>query len=883
LNFMIRNLMSSLRDFVVRVCVFSTRISSLRDCSKLLFKKHILIAAFIFPCSFVNAQSKITAIKAGKLIDVVSGTVLTNQIILIDSNKIINVGPGIPIPKNAKVIDLSNSTVLPGLMDCHTHLTHQAGDNYYEEIFRTTPINDAISSYMYAKKTLDAGFTMVRDVGSWGLIDISLRNAINEGVVEGPRMLVSAFPIGSTGGHVDLTGFNPDIDWKGNKDFTGVADGVDQIRKRVRNNIKWGADWIKFMASGGVLSEEETPGLPQYSFEEMKALVDEAHMWGKKVCAHAHGTEAIKLAVKAGVTSIEHGSLLDDEGIQLMKEHGTYLVSDIYNDDYILAEYTKKGYPEKIMNKERMIGRLQRENFEKAAKAGVKIAYGTDAGVYPHGWNGKQFYHMVKYGLTPMQAIQSATINAADLLDWKDKTGSITKGKLADIIAVDKNPVDDITVLEHVKFVMKDGVVYKNEIAAPPVAEANKSVKVIKAGKLIDVETGEVRTNQTILIEDGIIKSIGARIGYPDTAEVIDLSNATILPGLMDCHTHISGEPSNDYYADLFRMSSIDYAVRTPIYAKRTLEAGFTTCRDLGAPDLIDISLRDAINKGEVEGPRMYDATFALGATGGHSDLNGFNPNMSWKTNPDFTGVADGVDEIRKRVRNNIKFGADVIKVCATAGVLSEEESVGAPQYSLEEMKALVDEAHMWGRKVAAHAHGTEGIKRAVEAGVNSVEHCSILDDETINMMKQRGTYMVPTMYALDYIIDTYSSKGFPPKIINKAKSIGELKKQSFAKAVKAGVKIAYGTDAYVIPHGWNAKDFPYLIKAGMTPLQAIQCATINSADLLSIKDKTGSLTSGKWADIIAVEGNPLEDITQLEHVKFVMKEGVVYKNDFKK
>jgi imidazolonepropionase-like amidohydrolase len=409
------------------------------------------------------AQSKIKAIKAGKMIDVLSGKVLINQIILIDSTTIVAIGSDIAIPKNATIIDLSNATVLPGLMDCHTHLTFEPGDNYYEDIFRKTPIDYAILAPIYAKRTLYAGFTMVRDAGADHLIDISLRNAINNGSIEGPRMLVSTFPLGATGGHADLTGFNPNIDWKVNKDFTGVADGVDEIRKRVRNNIKWGADWIKFMASGGVLSEEETPGLPQYSFEEMKALCDEAHLWNRKVFAHAHGTEAIKLAVKAGVSSIEHGSLIDAEGIQLMKDKSVYLVSDIYDDDYILSEYSKKGYPEKIMNKERIIGKTQRENFQKAAKAGVKIAYGTDAGVYPHGWNGKQFYYMVKFGLTPMQAIQSATINAADLLDWKDRTGSITIGKLADIIAVENNPIDNITILEHVKFVMKDGTVYKNE------------------------------------------------------------------------------------------------------------------------------------------------------------------------------------------------------------------------------------------------------------------------------------------------------------------------------------------------------------------------------------------------------------------------------------
>jgi imidazolonepropionase-like amidohydrolase len=428
---------------------------------KLLLSISLIVIA---SCNVSFAQSKIKAIKAGKVIDVVSGTVLINQIILIDNNMIIEIGSGITIPKNAEIIDLSNATVLPGLMDCHTHLSFQPGDNYYEDIFRKTAIDYAILAPNYTKRTLHAGFTMVRDVGADQLIDISLRNAINRGDIEGPRMLVSTFALGATGGHADLTGFNPNIDWKYNKDFTGVADGENEIRKRVRNNVKWGADWIKVSATAGVLSEEESAGAAQYSLDELKVVVDEAHRWGRKVAAHAHGTEGIKLAIQAGVTSIEHGSLIDDEGIHMMKEKGVWLVADIYNDDYILAEFSKKGYPQKIIDKEKMIGRLQRENFQKAVKAGVKIAFGTDAGVYPHGWNGKQFFYMVKYGLTPMQAIQSATINAADLLDWKDKTGSITKGKLADIIAVQGNPLDDITILEHVMFVMKDGIVYKNEI-----------------------------------------------------------------------------------------------------------------------------------------------------------------------------------------------------------------------------------------------------------------------------------------------------------------------------------------------------------------------------------------------------------------------------------
>ncbi|MES2678628.1 MAG: amidohydrolase family protein [Bacteroidota bacterium] len=409
---------------------------------------------------------------------------------------------------------------------------------------------------------------------------------------------------------------------------------------------------------------------------------------------------------------------------------------------------------------------------------------------------------------------------------------------------------------------------------------AQSRIKAIKAGKLIDVMNGTVLTDQVIIIDSNVITFVGAAIVIPQGAEVIDLSNSTVLPGLMDCHTHLSQEPSGDYYADIFRKTPIDYAVQAPVFTKRTLMAGFTTCRDLGSDALIDISLRDAINKGIIEGPRMRVACFTLGATGGHCDLTGFNPDLKKNSNPDFTGVADGVDEIRRRVRNNIKWGADVIKFCATAGVLSEEESVGAPQYSFDEMKALVDEAHMWGRKVAAHAHGTEGIKRAVMAGVNSVEHCSIVDDETVRLMKEKGTYMVPTMFALDYIINTYSKKGFPEKIILKAKSLSKQKEEGLVKLVKAGVKIAYGTDACVMPHGLNGKDFAYLVKAGMTPMQAIQSATKNAAELLDIDKKTGSIAPGKWADIIAVNGDPIKDITLLEQVKFVMKDGKVYKNE---
>jgi imidazolonepropionase-like amidohydrolase len=274
-------------------------------------------------------------------------------------------------------------------------------------------------------------------------------------------MLVSTMPLSSTGGHGDVNGMSPYLRFEG---FSGIANGVDQIREKIRFEVKYGADLIKVLASAGVLSEEESVGAPQYTQEELNAVVEEAAMWGRKVAAHAHGAEAIKRAVRAGVASVEHGSLIDDEGIRLMKERGTYLVADIYNDDYIIAEYTRLGFPQKIIEKERLVGRQQRENFKKAVQAGVKIAYGTDAGVYPHGWNAKQFAHMVRWGTTPLQAIQSATVNAADLIGWADRVGALEPGKLADVIGVMGDPLQDVTVLEHVGFVMKGGQVVKDSL-----------------------------------------------------------------------------------------------------------------------------------------------------------------------------------------------------------------------------------------------------------------------------------------------------------------------------------------------------------------------------------------------------------------------------------
>lgn len=422
-----------------------------------------LLSTLLLTGAALLAQStpkQIVLIKAGRLIDVKAGRVLTDQSILIEGDRIKEVGPSSTIaahaPSDARVIDLSNSTVLPGLIDCHTHLTFDPQHSGYSALGISTP-REALYGAKNARVTLEAGFTTVRNVGANGYSDIALRDAINAGDVPGPRIDASGPPIGVTGGHCDESLLAPEFHHKGD----GVADGVPALMQKTREIAKYGADCIKVCASGGVLSKGDSPEALQFSDEEIRAVVTEAHRLGRKVAAHAHGAAGIKQAVLAGVDSIEHASFIDDEAIRLMKEKGTYLVPTIFLGDWFMENYQRMGVPDFMVEKARVVMPAARQNIARAFKAGVKVAFGTDAAVYPHGLNGREFAVMVKLGLTPMQSIQAATINAADLLGWSERVGSIEAGRFADIVAVSGDPTTDVTTLERVSFVMKGGQVIK--------------------------------------------------------------------------------------------------------------------------------------------------------------------------------------------------------------------------------------------------------------------------------------------------------------------------------------------------------------------------------------------------------------------------------------
>jgi len=408
---------------------------------------------------------------------------------------------------------------------------------------------------------------------------------------------------------------------------------------------------------------------------------------------------------------------------------------------------------------------------------------------------------------------------------------------------------------------------------------------ILKAARLFDGRTDTLVTPGVVVITGSRIAAVGPQSVLPAGAEVLDLGDATLLPGFIDAHTHLSFPYSDDYNRDQLaslRKTVAEMALDSTVNARVTLMAGFTTVRDVGSRHFIDVGLRNAIAAGVIPGPRMLVTVHALGATGGHCDFqDGFREGLFGRESDPLDGVINGADQARYAVRLDHKYGADLIKVCASGGVLSPTDDVDTAQLTQEELNAIVDEAHALRRKTAAHAHGAEAAKRAIRAGIDSIEHGSFLDDEALDMMKQRGTYLVPTLMAIQGLQEKFDRNVYmPPAIALKARAAIDAVHSTFARAVKKGVLIGLGTDAGVYPHGRNAEEFHQMVDLGMSPAAALRAGTSADAQLLGIADQLGTLERNKLADVVAVPGNPLENIRQTEHVFFVMKEGVIYKNE---
>lgn len=408
-----------------------------------------------------------------------------------------------------------------------------------------------------------------------------------------------------------------------------------------------------------------------------------------------------------------------------------------------------------------------------------------------------------------------------------------------------------------------------------------RAATVIHAGRLINGHDGKLHSEVTVVVSDGKIVVIEKGFRDAESGDVlIDLRQYTVTPGWMDMHTHLMSQHHRKVYSDRFFMNHADYALRSTVYAKRTLMAGFTTVRDLGDNGVNSVSLRKAIDEGWIVGPRIFTSGKSLATTGGHADpTNGLKGDYRRDADP-VDGVVNGVDDARKAVRQRYKDGADLIKLTATGGVLSLAANGQNPQFTMDELKAIVETARDYGMTVAVHAHGTEGMKRAVLAGVDSIEHGTFMTDEVMKLMKERGTYLVPTISAGIWVAEKAQDGDYFPAIVRpKAAAIGPVARQMFARAVKANVKIAFGTDSGVSVHGENAQEFEWMVEGGMSPMKAIQSATLEAARLLKIDDRLGTLEVGKIADLVAVKGNPLDDIRVTRDVVFVMKEGVTYRS----
>lgn len=763
------------------------------------------------------------------------GNTIENPVIVVRGNEIRMVTSSTAPPAGGEVIDLRGYTLMPGMIDAHTHI----GAAFDRADGRAL---SALYGARNARTLLMSGFTTVRSLGAPTHAATALRDAIAEGLVPGPRLLVSGE------GLTDAVLAAAEGDRVG--DGTEPA-GERAIRDWVRDRAGDGVDWIKVFAT----RSSRQGGTPTYSQEQLDWAMDEARTQHLPISAHAHAPDGARRAILAGARTIEHGALLDDETLDLMVEHGTYYAPNLYLGEYYIEHADEFGYTGDAIRFTREFIPIRTKVFTNAFNKGVKIVFSTDSnsGWIWSGTTAIEFERRHAAGQTTQDAIISATTRAAEAL-FLDDRGNLAEGLLADVIAVEGNPLEDIKALGRTAFVMKDGKVYKRPGHDPAPAELT-----LVSDLAIDGSGNPIR-NPVITVQGNRITSVRSSSRKPSGAGVIDLTGYTLLPGLIDGHVHITAnfEPGASDEKEAF------YGARN---AESILMSGFTTARSLSSPTPAAVALRDAIRDDIVPGARLM----VSGQWIGWDELVGAEDER----------VAQGMmpsDErtIREMVQGRVAAGVDWVKVMATLS----SRAGGGPVFSQEQLNWLVDEATNLGKPVSAHAHAPEGARRSILAGARTIEHGALFDDETLDLMAERGTYYSPNLYLGEYYVAHAEQMGYSGAALQYTIDFLPPRTRVFTKAVEKGVPIVFGTDAN---RGWlwegtTAIEFERRVVAGQSTKDAIISATTRAAEAFDLGDR-GDLREGLLADVIAVEGNPLEDISALQRAVFVMKDGRVYRH----